>query len=111
MRGMLTATALFFAGVLWPAHAHADEIDYLSGLDSVGVYYDSSVDAINDGKYVCKMLRSGVPVKSIMTDLASKGYAWGETGIVVGAASVYMCTEYEDSTKRQVADLKAQGLY
>lgn len=89
------ATALAASGLLCIAapSASADEIDYLDFLDSKGVLYATSLDAVEDGKWVCHNLRAsrGVPVTEQFT--MQSGYSLIEARTIVWAAASYMCTE------------------
>ena len=64
--------------------ASADEYDYLDFLDSKGVLYTSSLDAIEDGKWVCHNLRNGIGVPITEQFTASSGYSVIEARTIVG---------------------------
>ena len=81
------ATVLAVCGaVALSVPAQADEFDFVSQLDSAGVYYESIIDMIDIGKQVCHELRSDVTPPVVPGKLQNSGFAAAESAIVLMAA-------------------------
>ena len=61
----------------------ADEYDFISQLDSTGVYYESMLDMIDVGKQLCHDLRGGVAPQVVLGKLQNSGFAAAESAIVL----------------------------
>lgn len=72
---------------------HADEYDYVSQLDSNGVYYSNILNVIDLGKSSCRQLRMGNPVPSVLHRIVGQGYAGVEAGVIISAAAENMCPD------------------
>ena len=79
--------------VAFAAPARADEYDFISQLDSTGVYYESMLDMIDIGKELCHDLRGGVAPPVVLGKLQNSGFAAAESGIVLMSAVNNMCPD------------------
>lgn len=73
--------------------AHADQYDFVSQLDSEGVYYSSISDMIDLGKAACSGLRHGTSPWDIVAGLKLVGYAPMEAADIMTDASLSMCPD------------------
>ena len=73
--------------------ARADEYDFISQLDSQGVYYESIIDMIDIGKELCHDLRVGATPPVVLGKLQNSGFAAAESAIVLMAAVDNMCPD------------------
>lgn len=89
MKTLLAALATIAALALAPA-AHADQSSYVNDLDSRGIYYSSSIDALNIGKIACSVMRSGAPIT--VEDAARLGTKYS-VGSVIGRTGGYTPSE------------------
>lgn len=90
---LLAFCGLALVGLFSAAPAHADQYDFVADLDNNGVYYASITDVIDQGKLVCRLMRSGAGVPVALNFVARGGYPDYETGIIVAAASFNMCPD------------------
>ena len=79
--------------VAFATPARADEYDFISQLDSTGVYYESMLDMIDIGKELCHDLRSGVAPPVVLGKLQNTGFAAAESAIVLMSAVDNMCPD------------------
>jgi hypothetical protein len=68
-----TGLVVSIAAVGLAAPAKADQYDYVSALDSNGVYYGSILDVIDLGKLTCRKLRMGDLVTGVAFDVNGRG--------------------------------------
>jgi hypothetical protein len=73
--------------------AQADEYDFISQLDSTGVYYESIIDMMDIGKELCHDLRSGMAPPVVLGKLQNTGFAAAESAIVLMSAVNSMCPD------------------
>jgi len=90
-QGVIAAVLAVCAAVLLSAPARADQYDYISQLDNMGVSYGSILDMIDIGKAVCHELRYGVTPPVVLGELGTAGFAPAESAIVLLAAVDHMC--------------------
>jgi hypothetical protein len=83
--------ALAAAGLI-AAPAHADQYDFISELDSKGVYYRDIIGMMDLGKQTCFNLRTATPLGEILKYLVNQqGFAGYEAATIVAAAATNMC--------------------
>jgi hypothetical protein len=91
VRLAVAATAI---AVLAAAPAHADQYDFISDLDSQGVYYRDITGMMELGKKTCYNLRTGTPLGGILGYLVQQeGFAKYEAAMIVGSAASNMCPD------------------
>jgi hypothetical protein len=73
--------------------AQADQYDFVSELDSRGVYYSSISDMIDIGKLTCGSLRQGTGPLNVGDHITRLGYSGFEAGIIIVAAARNMCPD------------------
>ncbi len=105
-RGGIAVVLAVSGAVALSVPAHADEYDFISELDSSGVYYESILDMIDVGKELCHDLRSGVTPPVVLGKLANSGFAAAESAIVLMSAVNNMCP---DTTATVVGWARANG--
>jgi hypothetical protein len=99
LKRVLAATAVPLVAVATAAPAHADQYDYVSTLDSNGIYYPSISKVIDLGKQVCSVGRrapaAGASMMNPLIDLLyGAGYKSSEEGwIIANAAVANMCPD------------------
>lgn len=98
--------ALAAAATIHPAVAHADQYDFISSLDSQGVYYRDMTGVINDGKTICGWLRSEQRSLKEIFDAVVKegGFDANSAGIVIVAAARTMCPDALPYLEQQTQD-------
>ncbi|MDT5100419.1 MAG: hypothetical protein QOC76_4156 [Mycobacterium sp.] len=90
-RGGIAVVLAVCGAVALSGAARADEYDFISQLDSTGVYYESIVDMMDIGKELCHHLRSGVAPPVVLGKLQNTGFAAAESAIVLMSAVNNMC--------------------
>lgn len=93
MKRIVVLPATVAALVLAAAPAHADQYDYVSALDSRGVYYESISDVIDLGKMMCGRLRNGVSPQFAPMPALNSGYSKPDAAIMLIAAIDNMCPD------------------
>ncbi|CAJ1501279.1 DUF732 domain-containing protein [[Mycobacterium] burgundiense] len=92
-RGVIAAVLAVCGSVLFAGPAQADQYDFISELDSAGVWYSSMVDMIDIGKELCHELRQGVSPPLVLGKLGNTGFAPAEAAIVLMSAVNTMCLD------------------
>jgi hypothetical protein len=92
-RGGIAVVLAVCGAVALSGAARADEYDFISQLDSTGVYYESIVDMMDIGKELCHHLRSGVAPPVVLGKLQNTGFAAAESAIVLMSAVNNMCPD------------------
>lgn len=92
-RGVIAAVLAVCGAVALSVPAEADEYEFISQLDSSGVYYESILDMIDVGKELCHDLRSGVTPPVVVGKLQNSGFAAAESAIVLMSAVNNMCPD------------------
>ena len=92
-RGGIAVVLAVCGAVALSAPAHADEYDFISQLDSTGVYYESILDKIDIGKELCHDLRVGAAPPVVLGKLENTGFATAESAIVLMSAVNNMCPD------------------
>jgi hypothetical protein len=72
-------------------------------LDIRGVYYDSISDVIDQGKMVCRMLRSGTHSITVHHSLLPY-YPWQDATIILASATVFMCPDQLEKVRTEFRD-------
>lgn len=101
---VFASAALLVAGLASAAPAQADQWDFISNLDSRGVYYTDIFEMINTGKKICATIRNN-PTKSSLDALflsltRVEGFAPTEGAIIVTAAARHMCPDIWPAVQR-----------
>ncbi|MCV7281693.1 DUF732 domain-containing protein [Mycolicibacterium flavescens] len=92
-RGVIAGALAVCGAVALAGPAAADEYDFISQLDGMGVYYSSMLDMIDIGKELCHELRFGVPPPAVLGKLNNSGFAPAESAIVLLSAVNTMCLD------------------
>jgi hypothetical protein len=92
-RGGISVVLAVRGAVALSGPGQADEYDFISQLDSTGVYYESIVDMMDIGKELCHHLRSGVAPPVVLGKLQNTGFAAAESAIVLMSAVNNMCPD------------------
>ena len=92
-RGGIAVVLAICGAVALSCPARADEYDFISQLDSSGVYYESMLDMIDVGKELCHDLRSGVAPPMVLGKLQNTGFAAAESAVVLMSAVDNMCLD------------------
>ncbi|HEV7853110.1 MAG TPA: DUF732 domain-containing protein [Mycobacterium sp.] len=92
-RGGIAVVLTVCGAVALSGPAQADEYDFISQLDSTGVYYESMLDMIDIGKELCHDLRGGVTPPVVLGKLQNTGFAAAESAIVLMSAVNNMCSD------------------
>jgi hypothetical protein len=92
-RGGISVVLAVCGAVALSGPGQADEYDFISQLDSTGVYYESIVDMMDIGKELCHHLRSGVAPPVVLGKLQNTGFAAAESAIVLMSAVNNMCPD------------------
>lgn len=96
---VLAAGTALVTSIVLAAPADADEYDYVSVLDSSGIYYSSISDVIDMGKQLCSVGRRAPLTGTAMRQgfaavLSGGGYTSGtEAAIIIQAAAENMCPD------------------
>ncbi|MDQ2636766.1 MAG: DUF732 domain-containing protein [Actinomycetota bacterium] len=111
-----SAMAILLASGLVAAPVRADQYDFISDLDSNGVYYRDIVGMMELGKKTCYNLRTGTPLGGILSYLVQReGFAGYEASTIVSAAATNMCPDtipfIEAQLKAPPAPLEPVGAY
>ncbi len=95
MRGRTVLAVLtgMLATALSAAPARADQYDFISQLDALGVHYGSMIDMIDIGKLTCHELRFGVAPPLVLDELVTVGFAPMESAIILMAAVDNLCPD------------------
>ena len=90
----------FIAGVLavcgavaLSGPARADQFDFITQLDNMGVSHESILDMIDIGKELCHDLRSGATPPVVLGKLQATGFAAAESAIILMSAVNNMCLD------------------
>ena len=92
-RGGIAVVLAVCGAVALSVPAQADEYDFISQLDSGGVYYESILDMIDIGKELCHDLRVGTAPPVVLGKLQNTGFAAAESAIVLMSAVHNMCPD------------------
>ena len=92
-RGGIAGVLAVCGALVLSGPARADEYDFISQLDSTGVYYESILDMIDIGKELCHDLRGGVTPPVVLGKLQNTGFAAAESAIVLMSAVNNMCPD------------------
>ena len=92
-RGVIAGLLALCGAVAVSAPARADQFDFISQLDNMGVYYESMIDMIDIGKELCHELRFGVAPPLVLGKLQRTGFAPAESAIVLLSAVNTMCAD------------------
>ena len=92
-RGGIAVVLAMCGAVALSVPAHADEYDFISQLDSTGLYYESILDMIDIGKELCHDLRVGAAPPTVLGKLQNTGFAAAESAIVLMSAVDNMCPD------------------
>ena len=92
-RGVYASLLAVCGAVALSVPARADQYDFISLLDSQGVYYESMIDMIDIGKELCHELRHGVEPSLVLGKLQRTGFAPAESAIVLVSAVNTMCAD------------------
>lgn len=92
-RGVIACLLAMGGAVALSVPARADQYDFISLLDSQGVYYESIIDMIGIGKELCHELRFGVAPPLVLGKLQRTGFAPAESAIVLLAAVNTVCVD------------------
>jgi hypothetical protein len=96
MKHFLSLPAAAVGLVLAATPAQADQYDYVSALDSRGVYYASISDIIDVGKITCGAMRRGQRITGptgVGAPITSLGYSPMEAAIITAEAARHMCPD------------------
>lgn len=89
-----TVGALGAAAFLAAAPARADQADYVSYLNDNGVAYRNLPAVIALGNdNVCRPLRDGGGIDSVIGEVVDSGYTGEETAYIIIGAIRYMCPD------------------
>jgi Protein of unknown function (DUF732) len=90
----MAAAALTPVLVPVPAHADAAEDTYIATLDGLGVPYSNRAAAIQFGQVICKALRGGTSVGTLVDMTTSDGvYSRNQANVIIGAADGALCPD------------------
>lgn len=92
-RGGIAGVLAVCGAVALSVPAQADEYDFISQLDRLGVYYESIIDMIDIGKELCHDLRVGAAPPVVLGKLQKTGFAAAEAAIVLMSAVDNMCPD------------------
>ena len=92
-RGVIAGVLAACGAVALSVPAHADQYDFISQLDNLGVSYESMIDMIDIGKELCHDLRSGVTPPVVLGKLQATGFAPAESAIILMSAVNNMCVD------------------
>jgi hypothetical protein len=92
-RGVIAGVLAACEAVAVSAPAHADQYDFITQLDNMGVSYESMTDMIDVGKELCHDLRSGALPPVVLGKLQKTGFAPAESAIILVAAVNNMCSD------------------
>ena len=77
-----------------PAHADSGEDMYIATLDGMGVPYRNRAAAIQFGRVICRALRGGTSVGTLVDMTTSDGvYSRNQANIIIGAADGALCPD------------------
>jgi hypothetical protein len=98
------------AAIVGAPHAKADQYDFISTLDSEGVYYRDINGMINDGKMICGWLRGEQPIGQIMHNVVTEGgFDANDAARVVLAAAQDMCPDTMSYLQQQYQAAQGQA--
>ena len=92
-RGVVAGVLATCAAVALSCPAHADQYDFISQLDNMGVSYESVLDMIDVGKALCHDLRVGTTPPVVLGKLQAAGFASAEAAIILVSAVNNMCVD------------------
>src|SRR5258705_255325 len=81
VRGVFAGVLAVCGAVALSGPAHADQYDFITQLDNMGVSYESMLDMIDVGKEPCHDLRSGATPPVVLGKLQKTGFAPAEPNI------------------------------
>ncbi len=106
---VLAPAAVIAAGIVMAAPAHADQWDYVSYLDSKGVFYSTTWGVIGLGKQVCHELRGGTALNVVGHYLVGPmDYTSAEAAIIIIAATETMCPDAIPAVQQQITSADSQ---
>lgn len=112
IRNLLLLSVSVVAAVGVAAPANADQYDYVSALDSRGIYYDSISDIIDIGKLTCGRMRRGMPItgpQGVGAPITALGYSGLEAAIITVEAARNMCPDQLPQLESIAATNTGQG--
>ena len=92
-RGVIAGVLAVCGAVALSGPARADQYDFISQLDNMGVSYESIIDMIDIGKALCHDLRSGAAPPVVLGKLQATGFAPAESAIILMSAVNNMCAD------------------
>jgi hypothetical protein len=92
-RGVIAGVLAVCGAVALSGPAHADQYDFITQLDNMGVSYESMLDMIDIGKELCHDLRTGATPPVVLGKLQKTGFAPAESTIILIAAVNNMCSD------------------
>jgi Protein of unknown function (DUF732) len=92
-RGVIAGVLAVCGAVALSGPAQADQYDFISQLDNMGVSYESILDMIDIGKELCHDLRSGATPAVVLGKLQTTGFAAAESAIILMSAVNNMCPD------------------
>ncbi len=93
---ILVICAVLLSGLIVAAPAHADsgEDMYIATLDGMGVPYSNRAAAIQFGQVICRALRGGTSVGTLVDMTTSDGvYSRNQANVIIGAADGALCPD------------------
>jgi len=91
--GVIAGLLALCGAVVLASPARADQFDFITQLDNMGVSYESMGDMIDIGKALCHDLRSGAAPPVVLGKLHNTGFAPAESAIILIAAVNNMCMD------------------
>ena len=92
-RGVIAGVLAVCGAVALAGPARADQFDFITQLDNMGVSYESMIDMIDIGKALCHDLRNGAAPPVVLGKLQNTGFAPAESAITLIAAVNNMCMD------------------
>jgi hypothetical protein len=97
MRFLLALTGIAAAiGLAAPAHADANDQDFLTQLRNAGITYQNPDLAINAGHSVCQLLDEGKSAQEIVTELGNRNpdFESGGAAKFTTLSAAHYCPKY-----------------
>lgn len=92
--GLVTLGVGLGAAITGAPHAKADQTDFISQLDTQGIFYTDIAGAIDDGKIICSELRGHQPVGQIVKQLQTEdGFPGQAAAMFLLDAANTMCPD------------------
>ena len=93
VRGVITGVLAVCGAVALSGPAHADQYDFITQLDNMGVSYESMLDMIDIGTELSHDLWSGATPPVVLGKLQKTGFAPAESTIILISAVNNMCSD------------------